>query len=764
MAKDNILMKEILDTGILGIEFDKFCNSVKNCTNVSDVKIFSYISKKIAIVTFNVKVNLPLRRSKMKVKIKEIENVLLLCSIDEIYYRAPMVFSSRNDFPVNKLPHTFFLGDKSYICLHRGNIDDWYIEHTTEEFISRIRSWFSDAASGQLIRGSDEFQPMLIEYRTGNIIYNYSEVTNFIESYWKQHDGRNGYAFIIFSSNTIKDKAYLNIDDNSISIQINGIYNKNSLSSLIRENQLTSVIKNNKFIGILTWGFRDNVCSDYFELSKGTLGDLNQLDDNLDTNFRRALKVLLNKNIKRGISLVLYAVKRPTKLEGLDSNIEILNFIVQLKREIICKTQRYDINSHVAALNHLESFTSKLASKISGSDITNMSKKILFVGAGALGSKIVFHLARNGFNNIKIIDNDILLSHNLARHALFADSIGKSKSSEIVHKLNSIYYLDNSKSFSNEYKSFISYAKNNDINNFDVLLDFSASKPIFSYLSSAEFKFKGLLIRGEITDKGKLGLLMRNGYNKNTELDETAMILFFNSVENSQISNWLKRYYYLKENVGESQFEDIVIGLGCNTNTMVLSDEIISYHAAIFANYIKKSIKELEYKESISISYFNENDYSKNCFKKLDIKDFSFLHLDKGGWTIKLYNLVWEKIQSKLEKSSSNETGGILLGHLNLNKKCIYVMEIFTPPDSIGGPYLFNKGSEETKKYLHDIMYKTGEMITYVGDWHTHPNMGTEMSHKDALSLKEIKEKLKGTPYPAHIMIFNNDSFNSYIL
>ncbi|KZL93244.1 ThiF family adenylyltransferase [Clostridium magnum] len=767
MAKinDSISRKQIYDTNIYGAEFHKFCNSVKSCPSVSEVKVFSFTSEKQVIVTFNIKVNLPLRRGKMKAKINEIEKVLLLCSINEISYKAPVVFSGRKDFPVEKLPHTFVFGNMyPYICLHRGSMDDWYIEHSTEEFISRIRSWFSDAASGQLIRIGDEFEPMLIDFETGTITYDYGEVTKFIESYWERHNGHSGYAFITFSFNTIEDKAYLDSDNDLVSIQVTGIYEKSNLKSLIRENELMNTKEINKFIGILTWGSRDNVYSDYFKLPGGILGDLNELDNTLGTDFQRALRVLLNSNIKREVSLVLSAVKRPTKLIGYESNIEILNFIVQLKKKSIGRVKNYDVNGHVAALKHLESFSSKLASKMSGFDTTNMNKKILVVGAGALGSKIIVHLARNGFTDITIVDNDTLSPHNLARHILFADSIGKNKGSEIVNRLNAIYQRDTSKSYNYYDERFIEYAKTNDINNYDVLLDFSASKSVFAYLSSPDFKFKGLLIRGEIADNGKLGLLMREGDNQTPKISETAMALFSSSIENPQVSNWLKMYNYLRKTVGEAQFEDIVIGLGCNTNTMVLSDDVISYHAAIFANYIKRSIKETQNKGSVSISFFDEDDYSQNYFKTLDIEEFSSLYLEISGWTIKLYNNAWKKIQSELEKSSPNETGGILLGHMDVNEKSIYIMDIFIPEDSIGSPFLFNKGSAGTEEYLKDILYKTGEIITYVGDWHTHPNMGTGMSSKDIASLNEIKENLKETPYPAHIMIFNNDSFNSYIL
>ena len=46
------------------------------------------------------------------------------------------------------------------------------------------------------------------------------------------------------------------------------------------------------------------------------------------------------------------------------------------------------------------------------------------MGAGALGSQVIITLARSGFGNWTIVDEDDLLPHNLARHALNGFYVG----------------------------------------------------------------------------------------------------------------------------------------------------------------------------------------------------------------------------------------------------------------------------------------------------------------------------------------------------
>lgn len=756
--------KNIAKSSVWSSDFLQFYESIKNCNYVSDINVL-YESNEMTSISLNIKVNLPLRRSKMRVDIREVEPILLLCSCKEIKYKAPIVLSNRVDFPVEKLPHTAVFKGIAWICLHRGNITDWYIEHSVQDFINRIRSWFSDAASGRLIKNGDEFEPMLIDEETADIIYSYDNIINWIENYWNTHNKKSGYAFITYSVGNEN----LNIMQNDYSIKVTGIYEKNKLREIIKNKGLNVEIKRDnresEYIGILTWSSKDFIYDEYFKISYGKLEELTSLNEELKNNFRHALGAIKNSSINREYSLVITAVNRPTKLIGYNTNIELLNFIFETKKVRIGRAENYDLNGFIMALKQLEIFNSNIALKMSGNSYIDTNKKILFVGVGALGSKIIFHLARNGFKNITVIDNDTLYPHNLARHSLYAESVGEKKAKEIVTKLEAMYSDDKTSSFNYSQESFISYAEAHDLTSFNVIFDFTTSKSVLSYLTDTKLELPNIIVRGELGDGGKLGILMIEGKDRKPRIDELQMLLFKNAFTTDELSEWLRNYKYLREETGEAQFEDIVIGMGCNTHTMRLSDDVISNHASIFANYIKQLIcGKVNNLGTISINYFNENNYIQNYFNTISAGEFIYSKCNDTEWVVKLYIETWSKIKSLLTKNINVEVGGILLGRMDLNKKIIYVIDIFVPQDNKGSSSIFIKGSEGVLKYLEKVSYKTGDMIKYVGDWHTHPNFSTNMSITDEIALKELKENMKGTQYPAHIMIFNNDSFSSYIL
>lgn len=61
---------------------------------------------------------------------------------------------------------------------------------------------------------------------------------------------------------------------------------------------------------------------------------------------------------------------------------------------------------------------------------------ILVIGAGALGSPVVDHLAKAGVGFITLVDADDLVAANLGRHLLGAESIGQSKAEAVARRVN----------------------------------------------------------------------------------------------------------------------------------------------------------------------------------------------------------------------------------------------------------------------------------------------------------------------------------------
>ncbi len=62
-------------------------------------------------------------------------------------------------------------------------------------------------------------------------------------------------------------------------------------------------------------------------------------------------------------------------------------------------------------------------------------KRVLFIGAGSLGSPLVRALARAGLGNIDIVDAQLMESENTSRHELGAEELGQGKAPALARRL-----------------------------------------------------------------------------------------------------------------------------------------------------------------------------------------------------------------------------------------------------------------------------------------------------------------------------------------
>ena len=74
----------------------------------------------------------------------------------------------------------------------------------------------------------------------------------------------------------------------------------------------------------------------------------------------------------------------------------------------------------------------------SGSENLCCENSFVQIGLGTLGSQIADNCIRTGYGKWIYIDNDIILPHNIARHCLNSDYIGKNKASSMKIYANKI--------------------------------------------------------------------------------------------------------------------------------------------------------------------------------------------------------------------------------------------------------------------------------------------------------------------------------------
>jgi len=99
-------------------------------------------------------------------------------------------------------------------------------------------------------------------------------------------------------------------------------------------------------------------------------------------------------------------------------------------------------------------------------------------------------------------------------------------------------------------------------------------------------------------------------------------------------------------------------------------------------------------------------------------------------------------IDSIIEETLVNEpleTGGMLLGYIE--QRNYYVVDLIdSGPEAVHKSNYFLPDGKYQQPILEQKFFKSNGKVTFLGDWHSHPNADSYMSNLDMETLKNISE------------------------
>ena len=95
---------------------------------------------------------------------------------------------------------------------------------------------------------------------------------------------------------------------------------------------------------------------------------------------------------------------------------------------------------------------------------------------------------------------------------------------------------------------------------------------------------------------------------------------------------------------------------------------------------------------------------------------------EMGEWTVFTDRWVINKLGAARTDKLPNETGGVLIGSYDMQRKIVYIVDtLLSPPDSQEWPTVYIRGYEGLKRELERVTRITDGRLEYVGEWHSHP-------------------------------------------
>lgn len=631
----------------------------------------------------------------------------------------------RPDFP-RDLPHLEpgSLETPPRPCLIEGNQREYFFQFGLVEtgivyLVHQLVIWLQSAAKGTLINPGQGWEPVMRQDLSHLLITDAEACRSMV-------DNRGGYHFLKARFyRTGPDEARLSsgaaaivqAETNTVTLRRG---DKDLLTST-REGDSTS----GNTVCCVAWpdklpDGKPFICNRYMPETVATYEELRHRADELGCG--RTFNEILSSlercfddcALKPPVPIaVILCARRPIKLAGLTSDIELLPYIVDLRltreRDSLFGTGGEE---PVAPAVQLDVANPALLRRVSGAPET---ESVSMIGCGSVGSKMAMHLVRSGVQIPVVSDRGILTPHNMARHALARPPLAIAKAAELarelahlgpspqVHDRDLVAELATKEGLRTVLPKTTGYAVNT-----------TASLAVREILSSLPSKdVKPRLAEAALFGRGHGAFLLVEGSNHNPTLCDLVAELYATSGSSDRLSRLLFDSEY---GLSETQ-----IGQGCSSMTMQMTDMRLS---AMTANLSEALLDEMQLKQGNGqiIVGTTEERARDTSWDRQTVRPFRVIPIEASeGWTLRISQRILEQIQVEMGCYPEVETGGIMIGTCSARLKAITVVDLLpAPPDSDRSSGHFTLGTSGLKKAIIARHQTSGGTLFDVGTWHSH--------------------------------------------
>lgn len=331
------------------------------------------------------------------------------------------------------------------------------------------------------------------------------------------------------------------------------------------------------------------------------------------------------------------------------------------------------------------------------------------IGAGALGSQVLRLLAQSGFGTWCVIDEDVVLPHNLARHSLDGSSIGFPKAAGVAIQLRQFYEEEGPPKFV-EVDVLNPGSRKDEteaqIESASLILDMAASIPVSRYLAH-DAPGSGRRIGMFLNPQGNDLVQLAEDTARNLRLDCLEMQYYRALWHTSELHD------HLAQPPGRLRY-----ARSCRDVSMTMPNHSVSMHAAIGS----KAVRQVMEDDAASIRIWHSNPETMDV-RWFEVTPVPVYHNTYGPWTLVVDDYVQTRIAELRQAKLPAETGGVLIGAYDLERKIVYVVDtISSPADSEEWPTLYIRGKKGLADEVNRISTITDGQLEYIGEWHSHPD------------------------------------------
>jgi hypothetical protein len=643
---------------------------------------------------------------------------------------VPWVFALRSDFP--KVPHrnALYFDEPQCLCVYETRYEELKLDWRSVKFLADIRTWLQLTSEGKLHQHDQPLEPLLVT-NMGTIIIppGIKEEDTLTIYHLAEKGGRNSF---LASHIKLPDR---HPSENFAVIlkgkpQPNGVMGREPRSL----NDLHQLLK--------------PASIDLFNTLREKLTSLNRTAETLAKRLIILLEIPKTRDGINSNEFDHYAMLTAQNIEEIALSLGFWAKGPEGLGEVLFTAINEENGTELELgilLPQLQ-LTPDFALLLSGNAAANWEHRhtrIFQIGAGALGSQFLMNQARSGFGRWGITDDDFLMPHNLVRHALDNTYLGNLKSFALAAVINQFFggevFVE--ALAENYLHPQHPHLLNEQLAAAEIILDISTSIAVARHLA-VRTDIAGRRVSMFLTPSGNDLVILAEDAGRALPLD----VLEFQYYQQLIINQALEGH--LKTEPG------IRLSNSCRDVTSRIAQEHVAMLAAIASSQFRKIIKNTG--PLIGIWRISQDTLETKSFITQPSAGDTW---QVGEWTIYVDQPLIEKIREARLKRLPNETGGILIGGYDLERKKIYLVDtILSPADSQEYPTAYIRGTAGVETTIAAIDLATAEHLKYVGEWHSHPKgCALEMSEDDQTLFAYLDREMQGIGLPAIMLIAGDD-------
>jgi hypothetical protein len=381
--------------------------------------------------------------------------------------------------------------------------------------------------------------------------------------------------------------------------------------------------------------------------------------------------------------------------------------------------------------------------------------RLTAIGGGSLGSHVSLNAMRAAFGRWTLIDEDLLLPHNSARHALPSEAVGLPKASSLATLGNDL--TDGDRALDGIVADVLNPGERTaDVSTAlwtaDAIVDLSASVTVARVLART-------LPPGPAARETDLGPRRISIFLNPAGTDLT--VLAEDCGRSVRLDSLEMQYYraILHEPALQGALSGspmrVRYGRSCRDVSVELPQALVALHAGIAARVLERTVASPD----AQIRVWRVDDATLGVTATSLTPHRTHLMALAEGWTVVTDDYLLQQLVGLRAMALPNETGGVLVGSFDIAARTAYVVDtIPSPPDSTERPSHYVRGSVGLDDAIRAIENDTAGQLHYVGEWHAHPQGRPCLpSDDDAKLFAWLADRVMADGFPPLMLIVGDD-------